>query len=131
MSYSLYQEYDEVLPQLLMHLMNVSPESLVHIELTSKSIDDFDKSANMFYGFMYEYEEDDFSVRLNVSRIAFERHIKRILKRQGLQDRFLDWMSHQAQDRYRNRFKPVTTNKFMRRKWLESYHNETVNKPTE
>lgn len=125
MPYSLYQEYDEVIPSLLVCLMRTSPETIDSVEVTQESIDEFDKSANLFYGFMYEYEEDDYSVRLKVSRIAFERHIKRILKRQGLFDRILEKVSHLIEDNINSRFKPVTLNKRPIRKWLEDYKNKT------
>lgn len=124
--YSLYQEYDEIIPGLLICLEDISIDKIDNVELTQKYIKNFNKQANIFYGFLYEYEGDDYSVRLRISRVVFERHIKRVLKRQGLFDRLLEKVIYSAEDNYWYRFKPVTFNKFPHRKWLDDSKNNMI-----
>jgi hypothetical protein len=73
--------------------------------------DEFDKSANLFYGFMYEYEEDEFSIRLRLTRTTFERHIRKVLRRRTISGRILDRITDLITDRLRRKFKPATVNK--------------------
>lgn len=119
MSYTTEQDYDEIIGQLLVCLMNISPDWLENIEVNESNIKEFDKSAEMFYGFAYEYEEDDYSVRLRVSRTAFERHVSRILRRRRLSHRFWEKLGNTVSDHYRNKFKPVTINQKPLRKFME------------
>lgn len=120
MSYTIEQDYDEIIGQLFVCLVHIAPEDLENVEINEKNTEEFDRSAEMFFGFMYEYEEDDYSVRLRASRTAFERHVSKILKRRRITNRFWGKLGNVVSDRYHAKFKPVMVNKKPFRKFLES-----------
>lgn len=109
--YTLPEEYKEIVGQLCACLMNMSPEWIESTEVTQSYIEDFEQRANMFFGFIYEYEEDDYSVRLRISRILFERYMRSVLRRQNLVQRLSGKLWNLVEDGFSRRFKPVTKNK--------------------
>jgi len=76
MSYPIVGEYDELVGQLCVCLFNTSPQAVLETLSNKASQAEIEKSANLFYGFIYEYEEDEYSVRLKITRRTFERYIR-------------------------------------------------------
>lgn len=109
--YSIQREYEEIVGQLLVALMEVSPETIGVAALSEKETDDFTKSANLFFGFTYEYETDEYSARLKLARQTFERHILNVLRRRSFRERVVGRLDHWVSDRYWRKFTPVTINK--------------------
>jgi hypothetical protein len=118
MPYTIQDEYEEVLSQLLLALNRTSPAVIEQGGQSTTVKEEFDKSANLFYGFMHEYEEDEFSIRLRLTRTTFERHIRTVLRRRTISDRILDRITDSITDRLRRKFKPATVNKLPYSKYL-------------
>lgn len=116
--YSIQDEYEEVLSQLLLALNQASPTGIEQIGQSTTAKGEFDKSVNLFYGFMYEYEEDEFSIRLRLTRTTFERHIRKVLRRRTISGRILDRITDSITDQALGKFKPATVNKFPYSKYL-------------
>ena len=111
MDYPIVSEYDEVLTQLVVCLFDTSPQAVTE-NLTAKTDrSKIEKSTNLFYGFAYEYEEDEFSIRLKITRRTFERHLKKRLRQTSILTRAEEKITEAAMDRYRAKFKPATINK--------------------
>jgi hypothetical protein len=111
MPYTIYGEYEEIISQLLSDLFKVSPNTIVCNDISAEWKETFDKSANLFHGFMYEYEEDEYSIRLRLTKNTFERHIKNVLRRRGMFERMLGRLENWISDRYHRQFRPATINK--------------------
>ena len=127
---SLYKpqaEYVEIVTLLLMDLDRVSPNRLEESRATPKGQDAFEKSSHMFSGFMYEYEKDEYSARLELAKRTFERHIKDILRRRGMVERVVSRFYMWIGDRFDRKFKPVTLNKF--RNWRAVRNEPEATKP--
>lgn len=107
--YSTSSEYLEVLERLI---------SLVSWKLdlseyskdvpNDAEIEEFSDSINMFSGFIYEYEEDDYSFRLRLSKMAFEHHISSILRRNTRYERIY----RTASFRFAKKFKPTMKSRY-------------------
>jgi hypothetical protein len=118
MPYTIQEEYEEVLSQLLVELNRTSPAVIEQGGQSTTFKDEFDKSANLFYGFMYEYEEDEFSIRLRLIRTTFERHITKVLRRRTISGRIRDRITDSITDQIRSKFTPATVNKLPYSKYL-------------
>lgn len=111
MSYPIVGEYDELLGQLCVCLFDTSPQTIVESLSNKNGQAKIERSANLFYGFMYEYEEDEYSVRLKLTKRTFERHIKARLRQTSILAKAGDKMLESAMDYQAAKFKPATINK--------------------
>ena len=82
--YPIAFEYDEIFGAFCTLLMETSPQAVE--EALSKSSDwgKLEKSSNLFYGLASDYEEDEYSIRLRLTKQIFERHIKKRLRQTSI-----------------------------------------------
>jgi len=110
-SYSVYEDFIEVVENLSSALRwKLSLKYVRDGELSLEAQEEFGRSANLYSGFFYEYEEDDYSFRLRISRISSEQHLSSILRRRSRYERSLG--INRLEMRLAKKYKPVMVNKF-------------------
>jgi len=112
MDYKIVDEYDEVINLLFSNLFTISSSWATGPKLEPEAKKDFASAMEMFYGFMYEYEKDDYSFRLENARRTFERHVRGWLCDRSLSTRTSERLNDAMLDRLEGKFKPTTTNKY-------------------
>ena len=109
--YSVPQEYDEIIRQLRVCLLDSNPD-LFPFWSSDSSLEKMKKQAHLFNGFMYEYEEDEYSVRLRRVKKFLERSMRDVVQPKGLMKGAALTIRDALSDRYDNKFKPVVINKY-------------------
>jgi len=124
--YNAQDEYMEICSQLFSSLIQTSPITIKQSTQSNASKDIFDKHMNLFHGFMYEYEEDEFSIRLRLTKKTFERHIRKVLRRRTISGRIIDRIKYAITDLSDRQFKPSTINKHPYSKYMADRQPKNV-----
>lgn len=111
MGYKIDMEYDELIGGFPLFLRDVAPEAAANSGMDEKARDKIIKSADLYYGFAYEYEEDEYSVRLRLARQTFERYAKKFLRQRSFLGRAGGKIDDLISDTLHRKFKPTTINK--------------------
>lgn len=113
MYYRIDQELSEIVGYLnVLLFIEMSPDWISKAELKNDNIEKFKKNSNMYFGFMYEYEEDYISARIRNAIKSVERHLRAVLRRRGRIERYFDKIRDAMHDKYHDKFKAVDLNKF-------------------
>jgi len=108
--YSVPQEYDEIISQLRLCLVESNPDFFPSWAFGS-SPEKAKKQAHLFFGFMYEYEEDEYSARLRRAKKFLERSMRDVVQTKGLMRGAALKIHYALTDWYDDKFKPVVINK--------------------
>ncbi|MBC9178440.1 hypothetical protein [Pseudoroseomonas ludipueritiae] len=111
MDYSIVDEYDELIGQLGLYLDEGLPDFLKTRTATPAEADKIARSNNLYFGFMYEYEEDEYTKRLNNVKNVCARRIRSILRKRTFFGSFIDFAGDKITDYLDSRFKPTMTRK--------------------
>ena len=110
-NYTIILEYDEIFGQFCSFLLEMTPQAVAEVLSQKSDRTKVENSANLFYGFSSDYEEDEYSARLKLTKQTFERHIKRRLRQTSIFTRTGETFSNTISDIHNKRVTPTTINK--------------------